>query len=210
MGLPSGNRWAVSNLDVSGPYYFQESPFQYECSFFSWGNTTPHNPISDSAFEYDWGTSVTGPYSSTPGAALTGNIPLSHDAARVLLGVPWRMPTTEDFAELFANIDYVQADGTTVIDAATTNKLVTVNGIVGIYLKSKINGNLLFFPCSGYGNDQSWNDRGSHGYFWSSSLYSATRGRRLYFNSGGVNPQHSGNRFNGFAVRPVWNPRDLR
>lgn len=210
MGLPSGNRWAVSNLDVSGPYYFQESPFQYECSFFSWGNTTPHNPSSESVFEYDWGSSNDGPYSSTPGAVLTGNIPLSHDAARILLGTPWRMPATEEYAELFANIDYVQADGTTVIDAATTNKLVTVNGIVGIYLKSKINGNLLFFPCSGYGHGQSWSNRDSRGYFWSSSLDSATHGRSLYFLSGGVRPQSTSTRFGGYAVRPVWNPRDLR
>lgn len=210
MGLPSGNRWAVSNLDVSGPYYFQESPFQYECSFFSWGNTTPHNPISDSAFEYGWGTSVTGPYSSTPGAALTGNIPLSHDAARVLLGVPWRMPTTEDFAELFANIDYVQADGTTVIDASTTDKIVTVDGITGIYLRSRVNGSLLFFPCSGYGNAQAWTRRGTNGDFWSSSLYSATEGRRLNFGTNFLNPQDAYARFRGFAVRPVWNPRDLR
>ena len=60
-----------------------------------------------------------------------------------------------------------------------------------------------FFPCSGNGNGQSWNNRGTNGNYWSSSLNSATNGRNLNFNSGGVNPQNNNNRYNGFAVRPV-------
>ena len=60
-----------------------------------------------------------------------------------------------------------------------------------------------FFPCSGNGNGTSWNNRGSNGNYWSSSLNSATNGRNLNFNSGGVNPQNNNNRFNGFAVRAV-------
>lgn len=209
MGLPSGVLWAKANIDITTESGFQEvngevSPFKYECSFVSWGNTDMHNPTSTSAFTYNWGSANdTEPYVSSPGARLTGNMAPSQDAARANLGAPWRMPTTGEFDELFANIDYMQADRTTVIDAATTNKLVTVNGITGIYLKSKINGNLLFFPCSGYGRGQSWNNRGSYGHYWSSSLYSATSGRYLLFYSGGVNPQRNSNRFYGFAVRPV-------
>lgn len=61
----------------------------------------------------------------------------------------------------------------------------------------------IFFPCSGNGNGASWNNRGANGNYWSSSLYSATNGRNLNFNSGGVNPQNNNNRFNGFAARPV-------
>jgi hypothetical protein len=60
-----------------------------------------------------------------------------------------------------------------------------------------------FFPCSGNGNGTTWNNRGSNGNYWSGSLNSATNGRNLNFNSGGVNPQNNNNRFNGFAVRPV-------
>ena len=208
MGLPSGLRWAIANLDATTQSGFAEvdgkpSPFKYEGTFFSWGNTEGHNPISESAFSYDWGTGNDGPYAHTPGAALTANAGLSYDAARAILGAPYRLPTTEEFAELFANIDYVQADGETVIDASQANKLVTVNNIMGIYLKSKINGNLLFFPCSGSGYGSSWGDRGSYGRYWSSSLYSAALGRRLDFRSGGVHPQHTSPRFYGFAGRAV-------
>ena len=208
MGLPSGRLWAIANIDVTTNSGFAEvdgvpSPYKYECTFFSWGNTEGHNPISTSAFSYNWGSNNDGPYASTPGAQLTANAGLSFDAARAILGAPWRDPSTEDFAELFANIDYVQADGETVIDASQANKLVTVNSVVGIYLKSKINGKSLFFPCSGFGYGSSWNYRGSYGYYWSSSLYSATNGRGLFFYSGGVYPQYDNSRFYGFGGRAV-------
>ena len=208
MGLPSGRLWAIANIDVTKQSGFTEvdgkpSPFVYECTFFSWGNTEGHNPTSTSAFSYDWGTANDGPYASTPGAQLTANAGLSFDAARAILGAPWRDPSTEDFAELFANIDFVQADGETVIDASQANKLVTVNGIVGIYLKSKINSRLLFFACSGNGNGQSWSSRGSSGHYWSRSLNSQTYGRDLGFSSGGVFPQNDSHRFYGFSRRAV-------
>jgi hypothetical protein len=203
MGLPSGLLWADRNIDATQPDGFCESPYQYEGSFFSWGNTEPHNPTSTSAFGYDWGTSNDGPYASTPGAKLNGNMAPSQDIVRVICGAPFRLPTTGEFDELFANIDYVQADGETVIDASQANKLVTVNSIVGIYLKSKINGKRLFFPCSGYGSGSSWDYRGSNGHYWSSSLYSAAGGRILSFYSGGVYPQDAYNRFLGFAGRAV-------
>lgn len=217
MGLPSGNRWAVSNLDANGQYLFQESPFQYGCSFVSWGNITPHNPVSENEFDYDFGGINSEapwydgqPYGDTPGSLLTGDIPLTMDVARKMLGSPWRMPTSYDFQELLSYTDFVQADGTTVIDASTTNKLVTVNDVVGIYLKSKINGNLLFFACSGLGDSSSWNDRGSNGYYWSDSFYSDDYARFLLFYSEGVYSQYSNFRYYGFPVRPIWNPRDLR
>lgn len=205
MGLPSGRLWAIANLDATTQSGFAEvdgkpSPFKYECTFFSWGNNVGHNPISESAFDYDWGSSNSGPYASTPGATLTANAGLSFDAARAILGAPWRDPSTEDFAELFNNIDYVDANGDVI---SGTNKLATVNSIVGIRLKSKNNGNILFFPCSGYGGGQSWYDRGSRGLFWSRSLYSQTNGRHLGFGSGGVNPQNYSYRFLGFARRAV-------
>ena len=60
-----------------------------------------------------------------------------------------------------------------------------------------------FFPCSGNGNNASWNNRGSNGNYWSASFNSAANARNLNFNSGGVNPQSHDYRFYGFAVRPV-------
>ena len=220
MGLPSGVLWAKASIDITTQSGFQEvngevSPFKYECSFFPWGNTDGHNPSSTSAFDYDWGSSNEQepyydgqPYGSTPGAALTGNIPPSMDAARASLGAPWRMPSMEDFVELLANIDYIDADGNIVTEATSiaktdADKRVTVNGINGLYLRSKINGNRLFFPASGVGYGLSWLNRTANGGFWSSTFYSARNARYLNFNSGGVYPTGTGNRYNGRSVRPV-------
>lgn len=216
MGLPSGNRWAVSNIDATGPYFFQESPFQYECSFFSWGNVTPHNPISDTRFDYNFGDINPTepyyegqPYGDTPGSLLTGNIPLANDAGRRMLGNPWRMPSSADYVELLANVIFIDADGNEV-DTAKTDKRVIVNGVLGIYIQSKRNGARLFFPCSGFGRGRAWVSRESEGHYWSSTWTSDRIARHLYFVSGGVNPQLSYSRYYGIPIRPIWNPEDLR
>ena len=211
MGLPSGVKWAARDIDLTKPGGFCDTPFTYMKSFFSWGNIDGHNPISNSAFSYNWGgVNETEPYyegqpyGSTPGNTLTGNIAVGEDfdAARANLGAPWRMPTSAEFAELFANIKYINADGTEV-DTAQVDKRVTVNGILGLYIQSNINGARLFFSCSGYGVGRSWYARGSNGYYWSSAFNSARYARNPYFSSGGVTPQSSNYRYYGFALRPV-------
>jgi len=211
MGLPSGVKWASRDIDLTKPGGFCETPFIYEKSFFSWGNIDGHNPSSVSAFDYNWGGVNAQepwydgqPYGSTPGNTLTGNIAVGEDfdAARANLGEPWRMPTSAEFAELFANIIYIDANGDEV-DTTKADKRVTVNGVLGLYLESKINGARLFFSCSGIGNGRSWYGRGSGGYYWSSAWNSARNARNLYFSSGGVNPQNYGTRCYGFALRPV-------
>jgi len=212
MGLPSGVKWAARDIDITKPGGFCETPFVYEKSFFSWGNIDGHNPTSVSSFApYNWGGVnetepyyANQPYGSTPGNTLTGNIAVGEDfdAARANLGAPWRMPTSAEYGELFANIKYINADGTEV-DTTKTDKRVTVNGIVGLYIQSKINGARLFFSCSGYGIGASRSIRGSHGYYWSSTWVSSRDARGLRFGSGGVNPQNFNNRYYGFAVRAV-------
>ena len=209
MGLPSGRLWAIANIDMTTNSGFAEvdgvpSPYKYECTFFSWGNTEGHNPADASSFSYDWGTGNDGPYASTPGAQLTADAGLSFDAARAILGGPWRDPSTDDFAELFnsAYTKFIDANGDDIA-AETTNKLVTISGITGIRLKSIANGNVIFFPCSGNGFGQSWDSRGSYGHYWSRSLNSQTLGRGLHFYSGGVNPQFANYRFCGFTRRAV-------
>jgi hypothetical protein len=214
MGLNSGVKWAARDLDLTKPGGFCDTPFTYDKSFFSWGNIDGHNPKNNSfAGVYNWGGVNAAepwydgqPYGNTKGNTLTGDIPVGEefDAARANLGSPWRMPTTTEFEELFAGSIYIDATGTE-IPSETTDKIVTVNGIVGLYLQSKTNGNRLFFACSGYGNRSSWSSRGDSGLYWSASFYSSRYARSLGFSSGGVNPQYNNNRCFGFAVRAVQN-----
>ena len=178
LALPSGVLWADKNIGASTPYE--------DGLYFSWGNITGHTGDDG----YDFGTSNDGPYASTDGAALTGNIPTNttYDAARHNMGAPWRMPTVGEFQELNANCDSEWTDE---------------DGVAGRRFTSRINGNSIFFPAAGYRNGTGLYNRGTNGAYWSSSLSSQASGYSLLFHSGGVYPANTDNRFYGFSVRAV-------
>ena len=178
LALPSGVLWADKNVGAATPYE--------DGLYFSWGNIVGHTGDDG----YDFGTSNDGPYASTPGAALTGNIPTNntYDAARHNMGAPCRMPTVGEFQELNSNCDSEWTDE---------------DGVAGRRFTSRINGNSIFFPASGDRSGTGLSGLGSYGYYWSSSLYSSAYGYVLYFNSGGVNPADSSDRVYGFSVRAV-------
>ena len=178
LALPSGLLWCEHNVGASTPYE--------DGLYFSWGNVDGHTGTDG----YDFGTSNDGPYASTPGAALTGNIPTNgtYDAARHNMGAPCRMPTVGEFQELDAQCDSEWTDE---------------DGVAGRRFTSRINGNSIFFPASGRRNGTGLNLRGTSGYYWSSSLSSQTSGYNLGFSSGGVYPANGNNRFYGFSVRAV-------
>ena len=178
LGLPSGLLWADKNVGADTP----EAPGHY----FSWGNVEGHAEGSG----YDFGSSNDGPYASTPGAALTGNIAVgdTYDAARKNMGAPWRLPTSAEFQELYDNC---------------VCEWITQNGMAGRRFTSNKNGNSVFFPAAGHYSGTTLYGRGADGHYWASTLVSSTDGRYLYFNSSGVLPQNSDDRFYGFSVRAV-------
>lgn len=178
LALPSGLLWCEHNVGASTPYE--------DGLYFSWGNVTGHTGDDG----YDFGTSNDGPYASTPGAALTGNIPTNgtYDAARHNMGAPCRMPTVGEFQELNAQCDSEWTDE---------------DGVAGRRFTSRINGNSIFFPASGRRNGTGLDYRGSRGLYWSASRNSQTGGYRLGFYSTGVTSADSSLRFYGFSVRAV-------
>lgn len=214
LGLPSGLKWAVCDIDITQKDRFCKTPFTYNKSFFSWGNIEGHNPQNNSFVEvYNWGTiNAAEPwydgqvYGDTKGNTLTNNIPVGveFDPARANLGDQWRMPTDAEFTELIDNCIYIDADGTEV-DNSKNDKRVTANGIIGIYLQSKNNGNRIFFSTSGYGIRTIWGGHGISGYYWTSVFNTSRRAHCLSFNDKGVFQGQVDDRYNGFAIRPVRN-----
>lgn len=200
LGLPSGIMWATRNLDMTQPNGFAQSAFQYDCTFFSYGNITGYNPVTNTTFNYDWGEDNSGPYASTPGASIT-EMDLAHDIARVICGEAWRLPTAAECQELLDNTEYLQADGETVIDSSQTNKLVTVNGITGVWLRSKINQKKIFFACSGFGYKNLRTLRGSDGAYCSSTL--VNQNTKYFFDLSNPNLGKA-SRFQGQTCRPVY------
>ena len=175
LALPSGLLWCEHNVGASTPYEHG--------LYFSWGNVTGHAEGSG----YDFSDAV---YAETPGAALTGNIPVNgtYDLARHNMGAPCRLPTVGEFQELNSNCDSEWTDE---------------DGVAGRRFTSRINGNSIFFPASGSYNGTSLNYRGSIGYYWSSSYYSATNAYYLNFGSSNVSPAYNNNRRYGFTARAV-------
>ena len=175
LALPSGLLWCEHNVGASTPYEHG--------LYFSWGNVTGHAEGSG----YDFSDAV---YAETDGAALTGNIPTNntYDMARHNMGSPCRLPTVGEFQELHNNCDSEWTDE---------------DGVAGRRFTSRINGNSVFFPASGYYDGASLYVRGSYGLYWSSSYVSETGAYSLSFNSGSVSPAHSHYRRYGFSVRAV-------
>lgn len=193
------------------------SPYTYKCSFCSWGNTDMYNPNDQNTFVgvYDWGgvnlqePYYEGrPYGFTPGNILTADIGLTYDAARQHLGAPWRMPSSDEFRELVESCDFIDTDGN-IVTAATSvsgtanDKRIMMNGVVGLRLRSRFNGNVIFFSATGDGVGNNWAGRGDSCGIWSTSWLSARNAQCLLFVSSGVYPQNTYGRYNGFAVRPV-------
>ncbi len=95
----------------------------------------------------------------------------SDDAASVAYGPEWRTPTRKEWAELMDNCRFV---------------LVDADGVMGMKVISKKNGNSIYLPFTGQGEGtvsvfqgyntgyfkhDNGNDRGLRGYYWSSDLY---------------------------------------
>jgi hypothetical protein len=154
--------------------------------YFSWGNVDGHTATDG----YDFGSGNDGPYASTPGAELTGNIPANttYDAAMHNMGAPCRMPTVSEFQELNNNC---------------ITEWTTQNGVNGRRFTSRINGNSISFPAAGVRFGVSLLNRGSDSGYWSSSRNTAASGYRMYFNPSGVSPATADYRFYGLPVRAV-------
>ena len=168
LGLPSGRLWATCNIGAEKPT---------DCGdYFACGAVEPYN-LDDCN---------TDDYKKTEAAKLT-EIDNAHDAAKVLWGDDWRMPTLTDFAELIDNCTY----DSKVID-----------GILCGVFTSKANNKKIVIPAAGAFCDSTLYDRSIYGNYWSRSFGSSSYAWRMGFNSGdrGV---YTDNLYYGLSVRPV-------
>ena len=191
LGLPSGLLWATCNVGADSPEGYGD--------YFAWGETTPKDVYNWSTYEYCMGSFNTmTKYCDNSGYGsegftddLTTLLP-EDDAATANWGSGWRMPTEEEWQELYNN---------------TTVTWTTQNGVSG-RLFTASNGNSLFLPAAGYRNNSSLYRAGSYAYFWSSSLYtSRPYDARLFCFFSGTYFMDGNDRYYGFTVRPVRSPQ---
>lgn len=185
LGLPSGTLWASCNVGADTPEAYGE--------LFAWGETTPP-PVLDA---YGWDT-----YSLCEGTMRTINkyndndhmtwLKPSDDAA-CNWGSMWQMPSKEQFEELI-NPDY------------SLLEFVTQNGVVGLKVTSKINGNAIFLPAAGEYAYNGYEGAGMKGCYWSRTRYAGEPwfAHLLLFQPRFDNIISTyGYRFCGQSVRPV-------
>ena len=161
LGLPSGLKWATCNVGAS-------SPEEYGL-YFAWGETTGYTDEQVTSRVRAFSKDV---YNSGPAASISSDLTLEQDAVRANLGGNWRMPNKDDYQELFDNCNVTWVSN------------YKEKGVAGRLFISNINGNMLFLPAAGTGNNSSINNIGSTGYYWSTSWYSSTSAYQLYFNCG--------------------------
>ena len=194
LGLPSGTLWATENLkDASGNELY-----------FAWGETQGYTADQIGTDKYfTWEGSYAdykyGIYnsSSSPNYGMTkynktDNLTVLDpidDAATVLWGENWRMPTYEQFQELIAN---------------TTTAWTQVNGKIGMVFTSMINGNSIFFPALGNVNRGDVTGDDEQGDYWSCYLNTDSISNALRFKlSNGEVEVSDDFRYIGCSVRPV-------
>ena len=191
LGLPSGVKWAASDLGSTDPMV----PGDY----FSWGETEPSTTFSDSNkyIEYSGGHQYATKYSVSMrgGKVLDMKTVLEaeDDAATVGIGKGWRTPTYDDFMELLDNCEWRQQ---------YTGEYPNEVGV--IVATSLINGKTLTFLNKGHFSGREFLSRSM--YMSSSMVCSAERAcaNNSIYVLYGTDLQGSGYRTCGMNVRPVY------
>ena len=149
LGLTSGTLWAAWNIGASAPEEYG--------SYYAWGETTPKSNYAWSTYKFGNGANFS-KYNSTDGLT---ELELEDDAAYVILGKDWRMPTHKEELELVNECSW---------------ESVTVNGISG-YKITGPNGNSIFMPRGGLYDGTDYDCDGTKlskvntcGWYWSSTL----------------------------------------
>ncbi len=192
LGLPSGILWATCNVGADSPEDYGD--------YFAWGEAQPKDTYDRSTYQYCMGSpSTLTKYCNDPSRGYNGftdnltTLLPEDDAATANWGSDWRMPTREEWEELYQN---------------TTLTWTTQNGVNG-FLFTATNGNSLFLPAAGCRCSGSLNNAGSDGCYWSSSLYTFNPSNAWYsyFYSGSYFMGSSCRRYDGQSVRAVRSSR---
>ncbi len=202
LGLPSGKLWATCNVGDSVP--------EANGYYFAWGETEGKDIYNWSTYKHmqsgksDW--QYINKYQAENGV-LIGNplyenvnfvgdnkntLEATDDAATVNWGNNWRMPTREEWEELYKNTIHKWTD-----DYNGTHEF-------GYILTSKVNGATIFLPAAGHRYNHERYGAGYYGYYWSSSLGATSTSSAWYvlFDPRSIGDSNQDRR-SIYSIRPV-------
>ena len=174
-------KWATFNVGATSPEDYGD--------YFAWGETEPKETYSWAT--YKWGTSSNlTKYNTTDGKT---TLDLEDDAAKVLWGGYWRMPSKEEVDELTQQCTWIW----------TTHN--NVNG----YKVTGPNGNSIFLPVAGYKGAGPTYPAGEDGLYWTSTLEKGHFSYLIVLHNDAPPTEAStkGTRCFGFTIRPVYDDR---
>ena len=162
LALPSGTLWANMNVGATTPEDYGD--------YFAWGETDGYKSGKSNftSYTYKWcygdfkvltkycGESEHGYNGFTDNKS---ELELLDDAAYVNMGKKWRMPSYNQFKELINN-------------TYTTRELISQNGVPGLKITSKTNGNSIFLPSAAFYDEYGFNDHLGTDYYWTRTLAS--------------------------------------
>ncbi len=175
LGLPDGILWATCNVGA-------EKPEDYGY-YYAWGETSTKSSYSLSNYKWYNGSDV-----SFTKYDDYEDLDLSDDAAYVNWGSNWRMPTYDELEDLISS-------------TYTNTEVTTQNGVKGLKITSKKNGNSIFLPAAGYIGSKLLG-AGTYGYYWSSSAYEDGEVTYLRILNDGASVVEC-SRYMGQSIRPV-------
>ena len=191
LGLPSGTLWADRNIGSNKPEDFG--------FLFAWGETKTKKYFSGANYKYiKWKEFQLTKYCLDAEAGVVdgkNELDLEDDAAYLNWGHSWRIPTNDQFREL--------------TDARyTESKWTTYNNVYGLTITSKINGNTVFLPASGFQSYGDWSERREKGNYWSRTIWpqGSNEALSLQFGKEGISEYDFGTRYYGQSIRPVYMP----
>lgn len=193
LGLPSQTKWATRNIGANSP---EENGY-----YFAWGETTTKDEYNwhNYHFSNDGSSTLMTKYITNATYGTIDNLNLlerADDAASVLWGASWQMPTDDQWSELIDKKN-------------TTYELTTINGYDGIIFTSIKNGESIFFPAAGYHDEANFSGMSKEFAYWTRTLFKSNNSKAARFmmnTTGGMAPQmnyESAPRYRGFTVRAV-------
>lgn len=188
LGLPSGTLWCSCNVGASSPEEYGD--------YFAWGEIEPNKATAYTEENYRFyaGMVETGEYTKYNSNDELEELELVDDAAHVIMGGDWHIPSQTQMDELLNN----------TTSSWTTDYNGT--GVAGVIFTSTANTNSIFLPAAGV-NDEGLQAEGNLGIIWANIVSSKNNTRAwtlqaFNFDSSGV-LLIDDSRYAGISVRGV-------
>lgn len=151
LGLPSRTLWACANVGANSPEEYGD--------YYAWGEIIPNKATAYTIDNYKWynGLSEDDDMSKYNDTDSKMTLDREDDAANVVMGGDWHIPSSAQCAELLDNTTSswtINYDGT---------------GVAGAIFTSNYNENSIFFPAAGAVTEEGSDGQGKFFQVWSSS-----------------------------------------